>query len=274
MKKAYFSKRIWKKAINDLTLVEIASLSELFNRAKRFVFQTLVRQKRWKRELHKESIHLVVKKKFGVNDYVANSIVRESQALLKAQSELNKLYIKQADEKIKKIKKKLKTERSFLTTLRKIKESCINSNVHFPKNRKYTLHPSGLVSLALQNHSLVWMNIYLFEHQYLDVAIKRLKAKIGRLEHRLFRLEEKKEKLTTHISSVVFGSKKLFKHQFTKKEFVQDHQSWKELFLAARNKQVLISGRKDAAAGNFVFTYQPDTHDLHVTSLSGKVVTF
>jgi len=73
---------------------------------------------------------------------------------------------------------------------------------------------------------------------------------------------------------VVFGSKKLFKHQFTKKEFVQDHQSWKELFLAARNKQVLISGRKDAAAGNFVFTYQPDTNELRMTSLSGKVVTF
>lgn len=80
--------------------------------------------------------------------------------------------------------------------------------------------------------------------------------------------------MTTHISSVVFGSKKFFKHQFTKKEFVQDHQSWKELFLAVRNKQVLISGRKDAAAGNFVFTYQPDTNDLHMTSLSGKVVTF
>lgn len=80
--------------------------------------------------------------------------------------------------------------------------------------------------------------------------------------------------MTTHISSVVFGSKKLFKHQFTKKEFVQDYQSWKELFLAARNKQVLISGRKDAAAGNFVFTYQPDTNDLRMTSLSGKVVTF
>ncbi|MGG3159684.1 IS200/IS605 family accessory protein TnpB-related protein, partial [Priestia megaterium] len=39
-------------------------------------------------------------------------------------------------------------------------------------------------------------------------------------------------------------------------------------------KQVLISGRKDAAAGSFVFTYQPDTHDLHMTCLSGKVVTF
>ncbi|MBU8686489.1 IS200/IS605 family accessory protein TnpB-related protein [Priestia megaterium] len=274
MKKAYFSKRIWKKDIHALTLVEMVSLSELFNCAKRFVFQTLVRQRRWERELHKESIHLVVKKKFGVNDYVANSVVRESQALLKAQCELNKLYIKQTDEKIKKIKKKLKKERSFLTTLRKIKESCIKGNIQLPKNRKYTIHSSGLVSLELQNHSLIWTNTYLFEHQYLDVAIKRLKEKIGRLAHRLFRLEGKKEKLITHISSVVFGSKKLFKHQFTKKEFAQDHSSWRELFLAARNKQVLISGRKDAASGNFVFTYQPDTKDLHMTSLRGKVVTF
>ncbi|MDU9693376.1 IS200/IS605 family accessory protein TnpB-related protein [Priestia aryabhattai] len=274
MKKTYFSKRIWKKDVNALTVAEMEALSKLFNRAKCFVFQTLVRQKRWGRELHKESIHLVVKRKFSVNDYVANSIVRESQALLKAQTELNKLYIKQTDEKIKKIKKKLKSERSLLTTLRKIKASFIQGNLWFPKNRNYTLHSSGMVSLELKSCSLVWMNTYLFEHQYLDVTIKRLKAKIGRLEHRLFRLEGKKEKLITHISSVVFGSKKLFKHQFTKKEFAQDHQSWRELFLAARNKQVLISGRKDSASGNFVFSYQPDTSDLHMTSLSGKVVTF
>ncbi|MED4254060.1 IS200/IS605 family accessory protein TnpB-related protein [Priestia megaterium] len=274
MKKTYFSKRIWKDELDAFKLTEIAALGQLFNRAKRFVFQTLIRQKRWERELYKESIHVVVKKKFGVNDYIANSIVRESQALIKAQYSLNKLYIKQTDEKIKKIKQKLKKERSFLTTLCKIKESCIKGNIQFPKNRKYALHPSGLVSLELQNYSLVWTNTYLFEHQYLDVAIKRLKAKIGRLTHRLFRLEGKKEKLTTHISSVVFGSKKLFKQQFTKKEFVQNHPSWRERFLAARNKQVLISGRKDAASGNFVFTYQPDTKDLYMTSLSGKVVTF
>ncbi|MED3883964.1 IS200/IS605 family accessory protein TnpB-related protein [Priestia aryabhattai] len=274
MKKTYFSKRIWKDELDAFKLTEIAALGQLFNRAKRFVFQTLIRQKRWERELHKESIHLVVKKKFGVNDYIANSIVRESQALIKAQSSLNKIYIKQTDEKIKKIKQKLKKERSFLTTLCKIKESCIKGNIQFPKNRRYALHPSGLVSLELQNYSLVWTNTYLFEHQYLDVAIKRLKAKIGRLTHRFFRLEGKKEKLTTYISSVVFGSKKLFKHQFTKKEFMQDRLSWKERFLAARNKQVLISGRKDAASGNFVFTYQPDTKDLHMTSLKGKIVTF
>ncbi|WP_445505630.1 IS200/IS605 family accessory protein TnpB-related protein [Niallia sp. 03091] len=224
--------------------------------------------------MYEDSIHLVVKKKFGVNDYVANSIIRESQALLKSQNELNALYIKQTDEKIKKIKKKLKTERSFLTIFRKMKESCMKGNLQFPKNRKYALHPSGIVSLECKNQSFIWMNTYLFEHQHLDVTIKRIKAKIGRLQHRLFRLEGKKEKLKKHISSVVFGTKKLFKHQFTKEAFVQDHESWRALFLAARNKQVLISGRKDSAAGNFVFNYNPGTKDLYMTSLGGKVVTF
>ncbi|WP_129703502.1 hypothetical protein [Priestia megaterium] len=155
-------------------------LSKVFNCAKRFAFQTLIRQKRWERELHKESIHLVMKRKFGVNDYMANSIVRESQALLKAQTELNKLYIKQTDEKIKKKKNKLKKERSFLTTLRKIKDSCVEGNLRFPKNRNYALHSSGLISLECKSCSLIWMNTYLFEHQYLDLTIKQLKAKIGR----------------------------------------------------------------------------------------------
>jgi hypothetical protein len=48
------------------------------------------------------------------------------------------------------------------------------------------------VSLDLKDRSLIWMNSYLFEHRYLDVKIKQTKAKIGRLKHRLDRLEQKK----------------------------------------------------------------------------------
>jgi hypothetical protein len=114
----------------------------------------------------------------------------------------------------------------------------------------------------------------LFEHQYLDKGIKCRKAKIGRIEHRLFRLEQKKEKLKTHIPSVVFGTKKLFKQQFTKEEYVQDHESWRKLVLAARNKEFLISGRKDAGSGNFVFRYNTETNELHMITLGGKNVTF
>jgi IS605 OrfB family transposase len=274
MKVANFSKRLYKGEMSNMLVDEISYFKEVFNQAKRFTFQTLVREKRWKRKLHEESIHLVVKKKFGLNDYVANSIVRESNALFSSRTELNHLYIKQTEEKIKKIKKKLKSERTYLTQLKKIKESCIKGNPRFPNNLKFSYHLSGTVSLEQKKQSLIWFNIYLFEHQYVDKQIKSRKVKIGRIEHRLFRLEQKKEKLKTHISSVVFGSKKLFKQQFTKEEFVKDQESWRKLFLAARNKEFLISGRKDAGSGNFVFRYNTETKELHMTTLGGKNVTF
>jgi hypothetical protein len=81
MKKAYFSRRLYKSKMDILPVTETSYALELFHRAKRFAFQTLVREKRWGRKLHKESLHIVVKKKYGLNDYFANSAVREANAL-------------------------------------------------------------------------------------------------------------------------------------------------------------------------------------------------
>jgi IS605 OrfB family transposase len=274
MKKAYFSRRLYKSEMDILSVTETSYALELFNCAKRFAFQTLVREKRWGRKLHQESLHIAVKKKYGLNDYFANSAVREANALFSSLMELNKMHIQQTEEKIKDVKKKLKTERTKLTKLGKIKESCIKGNLRFPKNTNFVLHKNGIISLALKNRSLIWMNSYLFEHRYLDVKMKRTKAKIGRLKHRLYRLEQKKMKLKEHIPSAVFGGKKLFKQQFTKEELIKDHEAWRKRFLAARNKEIIISGRKDAGSGNFVFHYNPETNELHMTSVTGKAVTF
>uniref|UniRef100_UPI0035B51188 hypothetical protein n=1 Tax=Parageobacillus toebii TaxID=153151 RepID=UPI0035B51188 len=265
MKKAYFSRRLYKSKMDILPVTETSYVLELCNRAKHFAFQTLVREKRWKRKLH-PSLHIAVKKKYGLNDYFANSAIQKANALFSSLMELNKIHVQQTEEKIKDVKKKLKTERTKLTKLRKIKESCIKGNFRFPKNTNFVLHKSGIISLALKNRSLIWMNSYSFEHRYLDVKMKRTKAKIGRLTHRLDRLEQKKMKLKEHIPSVVFGGKKLFKQQFTKEEFIKDHEAWRKRFFAARNKEMIISGRKDAGSGNFVFHYNPETNELHMTS--------
>jgi hypothetical protein len=211
MKKAYFSRRLYKSKMDILHVTETSYALELFHRAKRFAFQTLVREKRWGRKLH-PSLHIVVKKKYGLNDYFANSAVREANALFSSLMELNKMHIQQTEEKINDVKKKRKAERT--------------------------------------------------------------KAKIGRLTHRLYRLEQKKAKLKEHIPSAVFGGKKLFKQQFTKEELIKDHEAWRKRFFAARNKEIIISGRKDAGSGNFVFRYNPITEELHMNSITGKVVTF
>jgi hypothetical protein len=82
MKKAYFSKRLYKADMGIPTVNELSYVIELFNRAKRFAFQTLVQEMRWKRKLYKESLHIVVKNKYGLNDYFANCCSRSKSSFL------------------------------------------------------------------------------------------------------------------------------------------------------------------------------------------------
>ncbi|PEU08016.1 transposase, partial [Bacillus sp. AFS014408] len=82
--------------------------------------------------------------------------------------------------------------------------------ITFPKNSRFSKHHQ-IISLSRKKDTLIWLNEYLFEHQYLDVQIKRIQAKIGRLAHRQYRLKQKLESYQTHIPSAVFGSKKLFR---------------------------------------------------------------
>jgi hypothetical protein len=54
MKKAYFSRRLYKSKMDILPVTETSYALELFNCAKRFAFQTLIREKRWGRKLHQD----------------------------------------------------------------------------------------------------------------------------------------------------------------------------------------------------------------------------
>ncbi|MGI0531998.1 IS200/IS605 family accessory protein TnpB-related protein [Bacillus pfraonensis] len=273
MKKAYFSKRIYKIDLPHGVVAAVTQTIETCNRAKRFAFQTMVREKRWNRKMHTDSLHLVLKRKYQLNDYYANSAAQEAKALFTGLMALQKRYEKQTQEKFKKLKKKLKQERTKLTNLRKIKQSCVKGTLTFPKNTRFAKH-NNLISLSRKKDTLIWLNEYLFEHQYLDVQIKRIQAKIGYLTHRQSRLTQKLSSDQTNISSAVFGSKKLFRSQFTIREFVRNHDKWKTSFSRARNKQLILSGRKDAKHGNFVFQYVPETKDLWMTTSSGKTLMF
>ncbi|CAI8837586.1 IS200/IS605 family accessory protein TnpB-related protein [Bacillus sp. IT-79MI2] len=270
MKKAYFSKRIYKTGLPHEMVDAVTQTIETFNRAKRFAFRTIVQEKRWNRKMHADSLHLVLKRNYQLNDYYANSAVQEARALFTGLMALQKRYEKQTQEKLKKLKKKLKQER---TNLRKIKQSCVKGKLTFPKNTRFAKH-NNLISLSRKKDTLIWLNEYLFEHQYLDVQIKRIQAKIGLLTHRQYRLTQKLTTYKMNVPSSVFGSKKLFRSQFTIDEFVRNHDKWKALFSRARNKQLILSGRKDAKHGNFVFQYVPETKGLWMTTSSGKTLMF
>jgi hypothetical protein len=92
----------------------------------------------------------------------------------------------------------------------------------------------------LYNHA------YQFEHEYLEKEMKRIR--------------------------VTFGSKKIFKSQYTINTFKNDHQLWLKKCKQSRYNQMTISGRKDSGSGNFVFRYHCTDKILHFKTPSGIVV--
>ena len=72
----------------------------------------------------------------------------------------------------------------------------------------------------------LYYHAYQFEHGFLDTEIKKLKNRIGFLTFKQNRFEKELNSLKTKISSVVFGSKKLFKSQYTKDEYKNEHSAW------------------------------------------------
>ncbi|MFB9758790.1 IS200/IS605 family accessory protein TnpB-related protein, partial [Ectobacillus funiculus] len=139
----------------------------------------------------------------------------------------------------------------------------------------YRVHPtpSGTVyALHRKNETHIWFSLYLFEHRHLDKEIKRLKARIGQLQHRLLRQEQKKEKLKQTISSALFGSRSFFRKQYTMDQDQKSHVAWRHAFCYKRNAKMTISGRKDAKYGNFVFQYDAPSQTLHIRSTTGRAL--
>lgn len=244
-----------------------------YNTGVRTAYAWQTYESRYNIKKYEESLFKEMKHKMYENNYYANSAVQEANGLTKSQRELNTLYQKLVEEDIKSIKKKLKTERGKLTKLRKMKESIIKGKPKFQKQMGYKKEGS-LYTLQRKYISHIWFCLYDFEHIHIDQEIKRLQGKIGRIEHRLFRKEQKLQKLKTKINSVVFGSKKLFKSQYTKEPYIKNHKSWKQKFQNKRNTSMMISGRKDARTGNFVFDYEPSTKTLHMKDVRGRVHVF
>ena len=219
-----------------------------------------------------KSLHLTVKERFQLDDYYVNSVVQEANAKLKSLAELNKLYTTNKEEQMKALKRKLKKEKSRLTTLMKIKQSFVKGKPSFPKNSKEQKAGNFFV-VNFKHRTDLYYHAYEFEHHYLDVQIKKLKNKIGFLTFKQNRRLEELKQLKTKVSSVVFGTKKRFKSQFTVEKYSNNHRQWKNDWQKSRYRQMTISGRKDAGSGNFIFHYDPDNKKLSFKTPVGVVVS-
>ena len=196
MKKAYFSKRVYKNTLPKVFVESISHALLLFNRSKHYAFQTQVLEKRSGKTKRSQSLHLTAKNRFQLNDYYTNSAVQEANAHVKSQNELKKMYIANKEEQIKSVEKKIKTTKSRFTTLRKMKESFAKGKPKFNKTSREQKKGNFFV-VQFKNRTDIYYHAYQFEHQYLDVQINKLKSRIGKLVFRLDRLQKQIKSLKT-----------------------------------------------------------------------------
>ncbi len=269
--RAYFSIRIYKNVLSDEYVQAITHALFVFNQAKQFAFNTSVKEERSGINKRNKSMHLTVKHRYFLDNHYANSAVKESNAIQKSLSELNKLYIKNKEEQIRTVKNKIKKTKTRLTTLSKIKKSFVKNIPTFPKNSNVKKMGNYFV-VQFKSRTDLYYHAYQFEHVFLDREINRLKSRIGFLTFKQNRFDEELKRLKIKVSSVAFGSKKLFKSQFTKEEYINNHSKWVTDWEKSRYNQMTISGRKDSVSGNFVFKYNPSDKKLHFHTPSGVII--
>jgi IS605 OrfB family transposase len=270
MENTYFSNRIYKNSLSKDIVDSITHTLHVFNECKHYAYRLFLLEHN-KQFSYIKSIHLQVKDKYKMNDYYVNSAIQEAKALLSSQKELNIQYINDTHNQLSTINSKIKdVERTYKNKSR-ILNSIKNNNFKTYTGANESKISESMFIVRLKYKTDQYFCLYDFEHLYLKPKLKALHSKICLLKFRKKRLENKLLSLKTGtFKGVTFGSKALFKQQFTKSEYINNHSLWLSRFHKERYSKMLISGRKDAKYGNFVFKYKD--HDLELTLPGDKVI--
>ena len=272
MEKTYFSNRIYKKTLTSKEIYSITQTLSQFNRARHKAYKLLLAEHNYGVK-HEKSVHLQIKEIFNFNDYYANSAVQDARAQISSQKELQKVYIAGLQEQVKTKRDKLKGLNKKIGQLGRLLLSIIKGKFKTWRGSNIVKRDSGIISVDLKRKSLVFYNIYDFEKQYLRPEIRRLKNRAKLIKYSITRLEEKLGKLRSgFLKGCVFGTKDLFKKQFTVEEYRNNHDAWLEEWRRARYSSMRISGRLDAKYGNFVFKYDVQTNTLKFDLQDGITV--
>lgn len=112
-----YSNRLY---VDEMSLPE-ANLDETilnYNKILYSVYNLLLLEKydiaKYNEKLDGKSLHIYIKKKYKLDDYYANSILRLAKGKLKSQEKLNKEYQKQKESSLKEVKTKLKESENKL----------------------------------------------------------------------------------------------------------------------------------------------------------------
>lgn len=262
MEKTYFSNRVYKNTLTSKQVYSTTCALIGFNRAKHKAYRMLLAAHNYG-TVYDPSVHLQIKELFGFNDYWANSAIQEAKAQVASQKELQKMYVAGKEEQIETKKDKAKELNRQIKRLEDLLAALKKGKFKTWRGSNIVKRESGVISVDFKRKSLVFYNTYDFEHKYLRPEIRNLKNRAKLTEYSVTRLEEELEKLQSgFLKGCVFGTKDLFKKQFTVEKYRNNHELWLQEWRKARYSSLRISGRLDAKYGNFVFRYDVETKVL------------
>lgn len=274
MKRYFCSRYIKKKNLSVRANQHLADDLALFSRMRMEAF-ALMNGNRWEHLGRPGTIHTYLKNKYQVNDYFVTAVERQAKMTISSQSELLKIYVDDAQSDIKELKAKAKDLKSRQKFLEKMKKSIIYYTQDGCKNLKkiknfksssISFKTDGTVTVGVGKHLMVYANLWLFEHKYLDYKIRQIKSavynvglKLRRKEHKLTKLEKR---LNEQCYSIYFGGRGLMHKDIPKAQ--KD-----KLLRKKRCGSMTLAGRFDASGGNFMVSYNPLTHVLNYRGSAG-----
>ena len=175
---------------------------------------------------------------YGITARQFNSIYIALEGKVKAIKEHNKLRLSELEEKIKSVKKYIKSN----------------------EKTKNDTHKKVLKLEKIDPKSEEFLNTV--KHY------RRIKSSLHHKKRKLETLKQKYNHLKNDVGSgkirICFGSKSLFKKQFhLEKNNYATHEEWKKDWVNARGSQYFSVGSKDETGGNQTCTYN-NRHELRV----------
>lgn len=263
------STRIYKDKLSVENLNNLLNILYVGNEAKFKTYSILAYNHD---ESLTQSIHLTIKNMFNLNTYYTNYAVSEAKWNKASNTELNKIYIDDLKQNIRHREKFVKDLVNKIKFWNKIHghiidiSKAIKYGNNLPKLKYYRPYyfymenNKVFVEANYKNKSIIY-NMYDFEHTLVTKKISRLTNKLNMIKRGISYRKQKLEKLNNNIVKSCFGTKKLFKAQYTS---YNEHFAWKEAFYKARHRNIELQGLKTVTQGNACVKYDYEANILSI----------
>ena len=260
-----YSERVYKKNVDAAFIDQMLCA---LNDAKISVYSKLMHSK-----IDPEHLNTAfIAAEYNINSFYGNMVLRNAKAVVKSNKELKEINVDTAQENISKKLKQINNNLKALLNLKKLKESCVKLSAAKPCKKEY-IKP---YQFAQEDDGIVVTNVLnkrkwtLYEFEcYIDLRMRRTRHTLYVLRNKLNSLRQKLLWLNTHDYVSCFGSKSLFKKQYTK--YLDDHAMWYDKWNKKRHSGFIITGcAKKWHGGNQCVAYDFEKKELSIKEFISK----